>query len=69
MTFYGTTATGAGIVVPKKYASQVGDEGFPTHPIEAAPYKFVGHKPGVEIVLASRRAHARLDAPDPGLRR
>src|SRR5262245_54700407 len=28
MTFYGTTATAAGLVVPKKYVMQVGDEGF-----------------------------------------
>src|SRR5262249_12341044 len=28
MTFYGTTATAAGIVVPKKYMEQVGDDGF-----------------------------------------
>src|SRR5256885_46567 len=28
MTFYGTTATAAGIVVPKKYLIQVGDDGF-----------------------------------------
>src|SRR2546429_4260025 len=28
MTFYGTTATAAGIVVPKKYLTEVGDDGF-----------------------------------------
>jgi len=46
MTFYGTTATAAGIVVPKKYLEQVGDEGFRKHPIGAGPYKFVSTKPG-----------------------
>ena len=51
MTFYGTTATAAGIVVPKKYVTQVGDEGFRKHPIGAGPYKFVSHQPGVEVVL------------------
>jgi peptide/nickel transport system substrate-binding protein len=51
MTFYGTTATAAGIVVPKKYVNQVGDEGFRKHPIGAGPYKFVSHTPGVEVVL------------------
>jgi peptide/nickel transport system substrate-binding protein len=51
MTFYGTTATAAGIVVPKKYLTQVGDEGFRKHPIGAGPYKFVSQKPGVEVVL------------------
>ncbi len=51
MTFYGTTATAAGLVVPKKYVTQVGDEGFRRHPIGAGPYKFVSHTPGVEVVL------------------
>src|SRR5436309_9027643 len=51
MTFYGTTATAAGIVVPKKYVTQVGDEGFRKHPIGAGPYRFVSHKPGIEVVV------------------
>jgi peptide/nickel transport system substrate-binding protein len=51
MTYYGTTATAAGLVVPKKYLAQVGDDGFRKHPIGAGPYKFVSHTPGVEVVL------------------
>jgi peptide/nickel transport system substrate-binding protein len=51
MTFYGTTATASGLVVPKKYVEQVGEEGFRKHPIGAGPYKFVSHTAGVEIVL------------------
>jgi peptide/nickel transport system substrate-binding protein len=51
LTFYGTSATAAGIVVPKKYLTQVGDDGFKKHPIGVGPYKFVSHKPGVEVVL------------------
>src|SRR6516165_7471103 len=51
MTFYGTTATAAGIVVPKNYLTQVGDDGFRKHPVGAGPYKFVSSKPGVEVVL------------------
>src|SRR2546427_11745073 len=51
MTFYGTTATGAGWIVPKKYIEKVGDEGFKKLPIGAGPYKFVSSTPGVEIVL------------------
>src|SRR3989449_2135707 len=51
MTFYGTTATAAGIVVPKKYLTQVGDDGFRKLPIGAGPYKSVSHTPGVEVVL------------------
>jgi peptide/nickel transport system substrate-binding protein len=51
MTFYGTTATGAGIVVPKKYLTQVGDDGFKKHPIGAGPYRFVSHAPGISVTL------------------
>jgi len=51
MTFYGTTATAAGIVVPKKYLTEIGDDGFKKNPIGAGPYKFVSTKPGVEVVL------------------
>jgi peptide/nickel transport system substrate-binding protein len=51
LTMYGTSASAAGIVVPRKYLSQVGDEGFRKHPIGAGPFRFVGHTPGVEVVL------------------
>jgi peptide/nickel transport system substrate-binding protein len=51
MTFFGTTASAAGIVVPKKYLLEVGDDGFKKHPIGAGPYKFVSTKPGIEVVL------------------
>jgi peptide/nickel transport system substrate-binding protein len=51
MTFYGTTATAAGIVVPKNYLTQVGDDGFKKHPVGAGPYKFVSNNPGVEVEL------------------
>lgn len=51
MTFYGSSATAAGLIVPKKYLEQVGDEGFLQHPIGLGPYKFVSHTPGVEVVL------------------
>jgi peptide/nickel transport system substrate-binding protein len=51
MSFFGTTASGAGIVVPKKYLAEVGDDGFKKHPIGAGPYRFAGGKPGIEYVL------------------
>jgi peptide/nickel transport system substrate-binding protein len=51
MTFYGTTASGAGWIVPKKYVEQVGDDGFKRAPIGAGPYKVVSFKPGVELVM------------------
>ena len=59
MTFYGTTASAAGIVVPKRYLQQVGDDGFTKHPIGAGPFKFVSHKPGVEVVLEAYTGHWR----------
>jgi peptide/nickel transport system substrate-binding protein len=59
MTFYGTTATAAGIVVPKKYLTQVGDDAFLKHPIGAGPYKFVRSTPGVEVVLEANTAYWR----------
>jgi peptide/nickel transport system substrate-binding protein len=51
LTFYGTTATGAGWVVPKKYVEQVGDDGFKRAPIGAGPYKFASSTAGVDLVL------------------
>jgi peptide/nickel transport system substrate-binding protein len=59
MTFYGTTATAAGIVVPKKYLTQVGDEGFRKHPIGAGPYRYVSDTAGVEVILEAYTGHWR----------
>jgi peptide/nickel transport system substrate-binding protein len=51
LTFYGTPATGAAWIVPKKYVEKVGDEGFKKAPVGAGPYKFVSFRPGVELTL------------------
>ncbi len=51
MTTFGTTASAAGIVVPKNYLTRVGEDGFRKHPIGAGPYRFVSHKPGIEVEL------------------
>jgi peptide/nickel transport system substrate-binding protein len=51
MTFYGTSATGAGWIVPRKYVEKVGDEGFKKLPVGAGPYRFVSFSPGIELVL------------------
>jgi peptide/nickel transport system substrate-binding protein len=59
MTFYGTTATAAGWVVPKKYLEQVGDDGFKKHPVGLGPFKFVSHTPGVELVLEAYEGYWR----------
>jgi len=59
MTFYGTTATAAGIVLPKKYFESVGPDGFKAKPVGAGPYKFVSQRPGVEIVLEANPTYWR----------
>jgi len=51
MLFYGTTASGAGWIVPKHYVEKVGDDGFKRAPVGAGPYKVVSFTPGVELVL------------------
>ena len=51
MAFYGTSATGAAWIVPKKYVEKVGDDGYKQAPIGAGPYKVVSFNPGVELVL------------------
>ena len=55
LLYYGTTATGAGIIIPKKYYLSLGattaerDEKFVQAPIGAGPYKFVRQEPGIEV--------------------
>ncbi len=51
MAFYGTSATGAGWIVPKKYIEKVGEDGFKKAPVGAGPYKFVSFTPGIELTL------------------
>ena len=59
MTYYGTLATGAGWIVPKKYVEKVGDEGFKKQPIGLGPYKFVSYTPGIELVVEAFEGHWR----------
>jgi peptide/nickel transport system substrate-binding protein len=51
MAFYGTSATGAAWIVPKKYIEKVGEDAYKKAPVGAGPYKVVSFKPGVELVL------------------
>ncbi|HYB40385.1 MAG TPA: ABC transporter substrate-binding protein, partial [Candidatus Methylomirabilis sp.] len=51
MAFYGTSATGAGWIVPKKYVEKVGEDGFRKAPVGAGPFKFASFNPGVELIL------------------
>jgi len=59
MTFYGTSATGAAWIVPKKYVEKVGDDGFKKAPIGAGPYKVVSFTPGIELVMEAYEGYWR----------
>jgi peptide/nickel transport system substrate-binding protein len=59
MTFYGTPATGAGWIVPRKYVEKVGDDAFKKAPVGAGPYRFVSFTPGVELVLEANEQYWR----------
>ena len=59
MTFYGTPATGAAWIVPKRYVERVGEDGFKRAPVGAGPYRFVSFTPGVELVLEANESYWR----------
>src|SRR5439155_452295 len=59
ITFYGTTASSAGWVVPRKYFQSVGEDGFRKAPIGAGPYRVVSINPGIEIVLEAFEGYWR----------
>ena len=51
MLFYGTTASGVGWIVPKKYVEKVGDDGSSGRRSAPAPTASSPSTPGVELVL------------------
>ena len=59
LTFYGTLATGAAWVVPRKYVEKVGEDGFRKAPVGAGPYRFVSFTPGIELVLEAFEGYWR----------
>jgi peptide/nickel transport system substrate-binding protein len=59
MTFYGTLATSAGWIAPKKYMEQVGVDGFKKAPVGLGPYKFVSNTAGVELVMEANESYWR----------
>ena len=59
MTFYGTSATGAAWIVPRKYVEKVGEDGFKKAPIGAGPYRVVSSTPGVELVMEAYEGYWR----------
>ena len=66
MTFYGTSATGAAWIVPKKYLEKVGDDGFKKAPVGAGPYRVVSFTPGIELVMEAFDGYWRKT---PGIKR
>ena len=59
MTFYGTSATGAAWIVPRKYVEKMGEDGFKKAPIGAGPYRVVSFTPGVELVMEAFEGYWR----------
>ncbi len=59
LDYYGTTASAAGVIIPKSYYLALGsntqerDEKFSQAPIGAGPYKFVRQEPGIEVEFAA----------------
>jgi peptide/nickel transport system substrate-binding protein len=59
LLYYGTSATSAGMIIPKAYYLSLGadnaarDEKFVQAPIGAGPYKFVRQEPGIEVQFAA----------------
>ncbi len=66
MTFYGTSATGAAWIVPKKYVEKVGEDAYKKAPVGAGPYRFVSFNPGVELVMEAFEGYWRKT---PGVKR
>src|SRR2546426_838057 len=59
MTFYGTSATGAAWIVPRRYVEKVGDDGFLKAPVGAGPYRVVSFTPGVSLVMEAFQGYWR----------
>src|SRR5688500_5844784 len=51
MSFYGTSATGAAWIVPKKYIEKVGEDAYKKAPVGAGPFKIASFTPGIELAL------------------
>jgi peptide/nickel transport system substrate-binding protein len=57
LLFYGTPASGAGVIIPKDYYLSLGpdngarNEAFIQNPIGAGPYRYVGQEPGIQVTF------------------
>jgi peptide/nickel transport system substrate-binding protein len=59
MLLYGSTATGAGWILPSDYYQEVGADGFLENPIGAGPFKFVENQDNVKIVYEANTDYWR----------
>ena len=59
MTFYGTSASAAGWIIPKKYIERVGEEAFKKAPVGAGPFRLVSFTPGVDLVAEAFEGYWR----------
>jgi len=62
MAFYGTLATGAAWIVPKKYVESVGDDGFKERPIGLDRTSSWSHTPGVDLIMEAYEGYWAQDA-------
>jgi peptide/nickel transport system substrate-binding protein len=62
MLLYGSTATGAGWIVPSDYYQSVGAEGFLEAPIGAGPFMFVENQDNVKVVYEAFPDYWRKNA-------
>lgn len=65
LLYYGTTASSAGMIIPKHHYLSLGsttqerDEKFAQAPIGAGPYKFVRQEPGIEVEMVAFKDYWR----------
>ncbi len=62
MLLYGSTASGAGWIVPSDYYQEVGAEGFLEAPVGAGPFAFVENQDNVRIVYEAFPEYWRKNA-------
>src|SRR5437667_2784630 len=62
-TYLSRSLSTEGMVLPKKYIEQVGDDVFARKPVGSGPYKFVEQVTGSHIKLAAVDNHWRIGVP------
>ena len=59
MVLYGTTASGAGWILPSDYYQEVGEDEYLQNPIGAGPFKFVENQDNLKIVYEANTEYWR----------